>query len=102
MTEQPTPQDVFQEWWRAPTAKRPMDAFFDALTVAGYEVVPAGTATRLSGLTDAIGDPDTIRLMADNLTGIGWTPEAEVMHAIAAAVQPPDSTPPPNKIGDKK
>lgn len=32
------------------------------------------------------GNPESIRLMADNLTGIGWTPEAEVMHAVADAL----------------
>jgi hypothetical protein len=56
----------------------------DALTAAGYEVVPAGTADRLAALTDAIGDPE--RLTWGN-------PGSEYLRRIAdaaAAVQPPD------------
>ena len=85
---------------------------FAALTAAGYEVVPAGTAdrlavaeaahlatyetvsrradaaeARLAALLDAIGDPDEL---ADLTTLHPAWAHVELLRRIAAAVQPPD------------
>jgi hypothetical protein len=92
----------------------------NALTAAGYEVVPAGTAdrlavaeaahlatyetvsrradaaeARLAALLDAIGDPDEL---ADLTTLHPAWAHVELLRRIAAAVQPPDTNQPTRRV----
>ena len=106
------------EWWfDEAEATEATGIIFAALTAAGYEVVPAGTAdrrgsdwfsgyqdaieradaaeARLAALLDAIGDPDEL---ADLTTLHPAWAHVELLRRIAAAVQPPDTNQPTRRM----
>jgi hypothetical protein len=61
--------------------------------IAVYRERTHAAEARLSALTDAIGDPDELLLWVHEYNSIKLR---QVCERIAAAVQPPDSTPPPS------
>jgi hypothetical protein len=94
VADAPTPEDVLHR-----NRRKIARNILNALTAAGYEVVPAGTADRLAALTDAIDDPQWLRDGASGDFYEGWSDYLRrIADAAAAAVQPPEPRQPTRRM----